>query len=87
MLLCSLLIGYFLILIFIVNVLIKQNLRLHALQNEVPNSVINQYKQNSIELNRENQELKDALLESNRQCEFLKRTMKYTQINELQIGN
>ena len=38
-------------------------------------------------LNRENNELKDALLDSNRQCEFLKRTLKYTQMNELKVEN
>ena len=73
----------------IVNVLIKQNLRLHGLQNDLSTTMAidSKYKQESIELNRENQELKDALLESNRQYEFLKRTMKYTQMNELKIEN
>lgn len=69
--------------------LIKQNLRLHGLQNDLSTTMAidSKYKQESIELNRENQELKDALLESNRQYEFLKRTMKYTQMNELKIEN
>lgn len=51
-----------------VKVLIKQNLQLHNIPNSLTMSLSdeNKFKQEILEINRENQELKDALLESNR---------------------
>jgi len=40
-----------------------------------------------IELLHENQSLKNSLVETQKQCEFFKKTLKYTEVNELKIEN
>lgn len=44
-------------------------------------------KDENLSLKREIQKLKDALLDAERQCEWYKRTLKYTELNELKLEN